>query len=104
MISSTSTTLANTGPGTNRNSPSAPAWTAWTKERDPSLTVNFEGPEEGVGAVYRWSGDKTGVGQLAISRSDPARGIWYDLDYDSGKSLSKGGITLMCARTAAPPT
>jgi hypothetical protein len=74
-----------------------PAWTAWTKERDPSLTVNFEGPEEGVGAVYRWTGDQLGVGRLKITRSDPARGMWYDLDFEDGKYLSQGGITFETA-------
>ena len=70
-----------------------PIWTAWTKEKDPSMTIGFEGPEEGVGAIYRWTGDKMGVGMLTITRSDPARGIWYDLDFENGKYLSKGGIT-----------
>jgi hypothetical protein len=74
-----------------------PTWTAWTKERDPSLTVNFEGAEEGVGAVYLWAGDKTGAGRMTVARSDPARGVWYDLDYEHGKYLSKGAITFEAA-------
>jgi hypothetical protein len=74
-----------------------PAWTAWTKEKDPTMTVSFEGPEDGVGAIYRWTGDKLGVGKLTITRSDPARGLWYDLDYENGQRLSKGGITFEAA-------
>jgi hypothetical protein len=38
-----------------------------------------------------------GVGRLKITRSDPARGMWYDLDFEDGKYLSQGGITFETA-------
>ncbi len=76
------------------NSPKKwPSWTAWTKERDPSVVMTFTGPEEGTGAVYRWQGDKLGLGVLTLTRSDPARGVWYNLDFENGKYVSHGGIT-----------
>lgn len=48
-------------------------WDPWTK-RDPSIELSFEGPEQGVGARYSWSGnDQVGTGTMEIVRSEPNR-------------------------------
>jgi hypothetical protein len=69
-----------------------PDWTAWNQARYTDMRVNFEGPDTGVGAVYKWEGDSSGIGSLRITKSDPAQGVWYDLDFDNGKHLSQGSI------------
>src|SRR6185503_12182168 len=31
-----------------------PEWSAWTAAKDPTLVYQYEGPEEGVGAISKW--------------------------------------------------
>lgn len=46
-------------------------WSPWT-DKDPEMETVFEGPEEGVGAVYNWKGDpkKVGYGTMKIVASE----------------------------------
>ena len=74
-----------------------PTWTAWTVARYPDMQTSFSGPERGVGAVYHWTGKSVGIGCIKLTHSDPRRGIEYDLDFDKGKYLSHGMITLETA-------
>lgn len=68
-------------------------WTVWAK-RDSNITNIFEGPEEGEGSIYKWSGnEQVGSGILKITKSDSNHGVWYDMAMDDGKFLSKGSIT-----------
>ncbi len=71
-----------------------PLWTVWTVDRDPTMQATFSGAEEGVGAIYQWTGEKVGNGRLTVTRVEPDRGVWYDLDFEQGKYVSQGGITL----------
>lgn len=71
-----------------------PEWTAWTVAKYPDMKISFAGPEAGTGATYTWDGKSTGHGTLKITRSEPAKEIAYDLDFDHGKYISKGTITL----------
>jgi len=44
-------------------------WSPWSK-LDPAMKKTWEGPEEGVGAVYRWTGnDQVGEGSMTIVES-----------------------------------
>lgn len=69
-------------------------WTAWTTNKYPDMTMAFSGPEAGVGANYSWAGKSTGQGSLTLTQSEPGKGIGYNLNFENGKYLSKGGITL----------
>jgi uncharacterized protein YndB with AHSA1/START domain len=71
-----------------------PEWTAWTVAKYPDMKISFAGPEAGVGATYTWDGQSTGHGTLKITCSEPVKEIAYDLDFDHGKHISKGTITL----------
>jgi hypothetical protein len=71
-----------------------PEWTAWTVAKYPDMKISFAGPESGVGATYTWDGESTGQGTLKITRSEPAKEIAYDLEFDHGKFVSKGTIAL----------
>lgn len=54
----------------NRN-----AWSPW-EEMDPDMEKSYEGPETGVGAIYRWTGnDSVGTGSLEIIESVPSEYI-----------------------------
>jgi len=71
-----------------------PEWTAWTVVKYPDMKVSFTGPETGVGAGYSWEGKSSGRGTLKMTRSEADKGIGYDLDFENGKYVSKGAITL----------
>ncbi len=71
-----------------------PEWTAWTVAKYPDMKVSFIGPEAGVGAGYSWEGKSSGRGTLKITRSEQDKAVGYDLDFENGKYLSKGAITL----------
>lgn len=59
------------------------AWTAWSpyEKLDPAMVRTYEGAERGVGAVYRWEGNKkAGAGRMEITRVDPAN-VTIDLAF-----------------------
>ena len=74
-----------------------PTWTAWNLQRYPDMKVSFDGPEEGLGAKYHWSGDSTGTGDLEITASSPAKGVSYALAFDDGALQSQGGLSYVAA-------
>lgn len=46
-------------------------WSPWD-EKDPNMTLTYEGPESGPGAARAWAGDKNvGEGRMEISDSTP---------------------------------
>ncbi len=54
-------------------------WSPWAK-LDPNAKNSFEGPAEGVGAVFGWSGNgDVGEGHMRITESKPAELIKLDL-------------------------
>lgn len=71
-----------------------PGWTAWDRQRDPTVRYEFFGPPSGVGAGYRWRGEAYGEGRLTLTRSDPASGIEFDIELDGGRYRSRGAIRL----------
>ena len=51
------------------------AWSPWAK-RDPAAKVSFDGSPSGVGAVFRWDGNKeVGAGSMTIMESKPGNRI-----------------------------
>ncbi len=57
------------------------AWSPWAK-LDPAAKNEFEGPESGVGAIMRWSGNnKVGVGSMTIIESLSDELVRFKLDF-----------------------
>ncbi|MCW8132457.1 MAG: SRPBCC family protein [Planctomycetota bacterium] len=57
------------------------AWSPWEK-LDPAMKRTFEGPAEGVGAVYAWAGnDQVGEGRMTIAESKPGELVRIKLDF-----------------------
>lgn len=58
------------------------AWSPWAK-RDPNAKSEFEGPEAGKGAVFKWDGNEdVGQGQMTIQQSNPPQEIEIRLDFE----------------------
>lgn len=55
-------------------------WSPWVR-LDPNANISFEGPEEGMGALNRWQGKKTGEGSMEIIESRPDSRIKFQLDF-----------------------
>lgn len=51
-------------------------WSPWAS-RDPQLTVNYSGPDQGKGAKVEWTSNKAsvGAGRMEITESNPNRRI-----------------------------
>ena len=57
------------------------AWSPWSK-LDPNMKKSLEGPPEGVGAVYRWSGNnEVGEGSTHLIESKPNEKIGMKLEF-----------------------
>lgn len=71
-----------------------PEWSAWTVERYADMKVSYSGSETGVGAVYTWEGKTSGRGMMRITGAEPDRWIDYDLDFEQGKYVSRGRLSI----------
>jgi hypothetical protein len=57
------------------------AWSPWAK-LDPAAKNSFEGPSAGIGAIFKWSGNKeVGEGSMTITESRPSELIRIKLDF-----------------------
>lgn len=57
------------------------AWSPWAK-LDPNMTSSLTGPAEGVGAVYRWSGNmEVGEGSTTLVESKPNEKVGMKLSF-----------------------
>ena len=57
------------------------AWSPWSK-LDPNMTKTLEGPPEGKGAVYRWSGNnEVGEGSTTLVESVPNEKVAMKLEF-----------------------
>ena len=67
-------------------------WTPW-RATDASIVTTFGPTTVGVGASQTWKGEK-GEGRLTITKSDPGKGIEFDLVFvHDGEIPGKGWIT-----------
>lgn len=57
------------------------AWSPWAKV-DPAMKQIYEGPVDGIGSVYRWSGNNdVGEGSSTITESRPNESVRFKLDF-----------------------
>jgi hypothetical protein len=71
-----------------------PAWTPWSRERDGSLEVQFDGPERGAGARMSWTGQILGRGSLTLTEAEPGRGVRYEVLFHGTDQPARGAIEL----------
>ena len=59
-------------------------WTAWSpwEHRDPALRRTYSGPEQGLGSIYEWQGNKNvGEGRMEIIEATTPSKIRIKLDF-----------------------
>jgi len=57
------------------------SWSPWSKI-DPDMKATLEGPKEGVGAVYHWSGNsEVGEGTTRLVESIPSEKVAMKLEF-----------------------
>jgi uncharacterized protein YndB with AHSA1/START domain len=57
------------------------AWSPWAK-LDPAMKTTFDGPAEGPGALYTWSGNNdVGEGRMTIAESHPSDLVRIKLEF-----------------------
>lgn len=57
------------------------SWSPWSK-LDPGMKKSLEGPPEGVGAIYKWSGNnEVGEGSTRLIESKPNEKIGMKLEF-----------------------
>lgn len=68
-------------------------WSPW-KSNDPGAKTTFEGPEQGLGAIMRWS-DSQSVGSITITQSVSNEFLDYALEFEKPlKSKATSQFTL----------
>jgi len=70
-----------------------PDWTVWNTNSDPTLVYSYPGATEGTGAEMTWTA-RSGKGSLKLSSADARTGVKYELNFEEGKFLSSGGVTM----------
>lgn len=71
-----------------------PEWTVWNAERDATLVNTYTGPAEGAGAEMSWTAKELGNGAMKLTAADAKTGVKYELNFENGKFLSTGGVTM----------
>ena len=57
------------------------AWSPWAK-LDPAMKTLYDGPTEGPGTIYTWSGNsKVGEGRMTITESHPSDLVRIQLEF-----------------------
>ena len=79
-------------------------WSPW-KERDPSATNTYKGPDGKVGSIMKWIGDKkkSGSGKIEIISADSPRLMNYKLNFDGPPEMSSMG-TFQLSEASADKT
>ena len=69
-------------------------WAVWF-EHDPDMEVDYDGPAEGAGASYRWSGNSSvGSGEFRVVSAVPGHRIELNLSMNDGLFEAHGPIRL----------
>jgi uncharacterized protein YndB with AHSA1/START domain len=68
-------------------------WTVWYQQH-PDMTTEYSGPDAGVGATSRWSGED-GRGVMKIMQSERNRLVAYTLLFNGGEFRTDGTLILI---------
>lgn len=71
------------------------AWTPWSKARDPSVQVTFDGPPRGAGSRMSWEGQLLGFGSLTLVQATPGAGVEYEILFRGVDQGTRGSLALV---------
>jgi uncharacterized protein YndB with AHSA1/START domain len=74
-----------------------PEWSAWNQAKDPSAEFSFSGEKTGVGAVWNWTGEEFGVGEMTLIAAVPSETVVYQIEMEGMDMEIVGHITLEAA-------
>lgn len=66
-------------------------WSVWNDEADPDCKHEYEGPDSGVGAKWKWDGPKLLTGVMTNTEASVEKGIEYELEF-AGMATSFGAV------------
>ena len=59
-------------------------------QRDPAMTIEYSGPESGVGAVWAWKSKTEGDGKMSFTAAEPSKRVVYELYFPDFGTTSTG--------------
>ncbi|CAN5305303.1 SRPBCC family protein [soil metagenome] len=71
-----------------------PTWSPWQKGADASLIYTFTGEAGEAGSTLLWDGEQVGGGQIILTQTNPADGVFYEL-LAGGQIVAKGRIKFL---------
>lgn len=66
-------------------------WSVWNR-RDPSMQIEYSGPESGVGARWSWRSKSEGDGTMTFTAAEPPRRVAYELYFPDFGTTSAGDL------------
>ncbi len=66
-------------------------WSAWN-QRDPQMTITYDGPESGDGAKWTWKSKSQGDGSMTFVKSEPGKRVGYELYFPDFGTTSTGSL------------
>jgi len=69
-------------------------WYPWTREMDITMTVTYDGPQSGIGAIRKWTGNSVKNGEIEIIKNEKNSGVWYTFKSDQTKIVVNGSIRI----------
>lgn len=66
-------------------------WSVWNR-RDPAMTIEYGGPESGVGAVWAWKSATEGDGKMTLTAAESPRRVAFDLFFPDFGTTSQGEL------------
>jgi len=64
-------------------------WSVWTR-RDPTMQIEYSGPESGSGAIWAWRSKSEGDGRMTFTDTTAPSVLGYELYFPDFQSTSKG--------------
>lgn len=77
-------------------------WSVWN-QRDPAMTITYDGPASGAGARWSWQSKSEGSGEMEFTEAKMPEGIAYRLTFAEFGMTSVGRLQLTSAEVAGKP-
>jgi len=71
-----------------------PQWSPWQKASDPTLVYTYTGQPGTAGSKLAWQGDNVGSGEIILTQTNPADGVFYDI-YSAGELMATGRVRFL---------